>query len=99
MGTTSPPTSPRPGSAKGATGMEIATTRKITTFLMFENEAELDRLYAALVEHGTELMPLGSYSFSAKFGWVNDRFGVSWQRRTQIGPDAGVLQHSNAWKS
>jgi len=24
-------------------------------------------------------MPLGDYGFGAKFGWVNDRFGVSWQ--------------------
>jgi predicted 3-demethylubiquinone-9 3-methyltransferase (glyoxalase superfamily) len=24
-------------------------------------------------------MPLGSYGFSTKIGWVNDRFGVSWQ--------------------
>ena len=28
---------------------------------------------------GAELMPQGNYGFSAKFGWVNDRFGVSWQ--------------------
>ena len=24
-------------------------------------------------------MPLGDYGFSKKFGWINDRFGVSWQ--------------------
>jgi predicted 3-demethylubiquinone-9 3-methyltransferase (glyoxalase superfamily) len=25
------------------------------------------------------LMPLGEYGFSTRFGWVNDRFGGSWQ--------------------
>ena len=24
-------------------------------------------------------MPIGDYGFSKKFGWLNDRFGVSWQ--------------------
>jgi predicted 3-demethylubiquinone-9 3-methyltransferase (glyoxalase superfamily) len=25
------------------------------------------------------LMPLAAYPFSKKFGWVSDKFGVSWQ--------------------
>jgi predicted 3-demethylubiquinone-9 3-methyltransferase (glyoxalase superfamily) len=25
------------------------------------------------------LMPLGEYGFSRRFGWLNDRYGVSWQ--------------------
>ncbi|HEV7214673.1 MAG TPA: VOC family protein [Chloroflexota bacterium] len=54
-------------------------TPAISLFVQCENEAEIDRLYAALVDHGTELMSLGNYGFSTKFGWVNDRFGVSWQ--------------------
>jgi predicted 3-demethylubiquinone-9 3-methyltransferase (glyoxalase superfamily) len=24
-------------------------------------------------------MPIANYGFSAKFGWVNDKYGVSWQ--------------------
>lgn len=54
-------------------------TPAMSLFVQCASEAELDRLYAALAEHGAELMPLGNYGFSAKFGWVNDRFGVSWQ--------------------
>jgi predicted 3-demethylubiquinone-9 3-methyltransferase (glyoxalase superfamily) len=29
------------------------------------------------------LMPPANYGFSRKFGWVNDRFGVSWQLNLQ----------------
>ncbi|GGQ53860.1 MULTISPECIES: VOC family protein [Streptomyces] len=58
---------------------EFTFTPAVSLFVQCEDEAELDRLYAALSEQGTTLMPLGDYGFSAKFGWVNDRFGVSWQ--------------------
>jgi predicted 3-demethylubiquinone-9 3-methyltransferase (glyoxalase superfamily) len=54
-------------------------TPAVSLFVQCADEAEIDRLYAALGERGTELMPLGDYGFSSKFGWVNDRFGVSWQ--------------------
>ena len=43
------------------------------------SEEELERLFAALADGGTQLMPLDGYGFSRRFGWVNDRFGVSWQ--------------------
>ncbi|WP_269855978.1 VOC family protein [Streptomyces sp. RPT161] len=58
---------------------DFSFTPAVSLYVQCETEAEIDRLYAALAEQGSELMPLGSYGFSAKFGWVNDRFGVSWQ--------------------
>ncbi|WP_369229767.1 VOC family protein [Streptomyces sp. R21] len=58
---------------------DFTFTPAISLFVQCADEAELDRLYAALAERGTELMPLGDYGFSPRFGWVNDRFGVSWQ--------------------
>lgn len=58
---------------------EFTFTPAVSLFVQCESEAEIDRLYAALAEGGSELMPLGNYGFSTKFGWVNDRFGVSWQ--------------------
>ncbi|WP_353112660.1 VOC family protein [Microbacterium sp.] len=42
-------------------------------------EAELDRVWAALAEGGTVLMPLSSYPHSAHYGWVQDRYGMTWQ--------------------
>lgn len=44
-----------------------------------ESEDEIDRLYGALGDEGAVLMPLGDHGIGAKFGWVNDRFGLSWQ--------------------
>lgn len=48
-------------------------------YVRCESEAEVDALFGKLAEGGQALMPLGEYPFSAKFGWVADRFGVSWQ--------------------
>jgi predicted 3-demethylubiquinone-9 3-methyltransferase (glyoxalase superfamily) len=54
-------------------------TPSISLFVDCESETELDRIFAALSDGGQILMPLGDYGFSKKFGWTNDRFGVSWQ--------------------
>jgi len=42
------------------------------------NEAEADRLFAALGKGGQVQMPLAKTFFSPRFGMVADRFGVSW---------------------
>ena len=50
-----------------------------STFVEFDSAAELERVFGILSQDGQVLMPLDNYGFSRRFGWVNDRFGVSWQ--------------------
>ena len=54
-------------------------TPSMSIWIETDSDAELERLFAALGEGGGVLMPLDNYGFSTRFGWVNDRFGVSWQ--------------------
>lgn len=51
--------------------------------LMFGSEAQarerMDATWAKLTEGGRVLLELDTYPFSPHYGWVEDRFGVSWQ--------------------
>lgn len=58
---------------------QFSFTPSFSLFVTCSTEEELDTLYRKLNEGGQALMPLGDYGFSKKFGWLNDRFGVSWQ--------------------
>jgi len=40
---------------------------------------EVDKLWRPLVDGGTALMELGRYPFSERYGWLEDRYGLSWQ--------------------
>jgi predicted 3-demethylubiquinone-9 3-methyltransferase (glyoxalase superfamily) len=42
-------------------------------------KSNLDTLWEKLTEGGKVLMPLQEYPFSKHYGWVEDKFGVSWQ--------------------
>lgn len=39
----------------------------------------LDALWATLSAEGTALMPLQEYPFSKRYGWIQDKYGISWQ--------------------
>jgi predicted 3-demethylubiquinone-9 3-methyltransferase (glyoxalase superfamily) len=39
----------------------------------------IDALWRRLSEGGTTLMPLDKYPFSERYGWVEDKYGLSWQ--------------------
>ncbi|HMH65981.1 MAG TPA: VOC family protein [Rhizomicrobium sp.] len=56
-------------------------TPAISLFVECQSVEEIDRLFAVLSDGGQVLMPLDAYPFAQRFGWTNDRFGVSWQLR------------------
>lgn len=51
----------------------------ISLFVECKTGSELEKLFNNLCENGKVFMPLDNYGFSQKFGWVEDKFGVSWQ--------------------
>jgi predicted 3-demethylubiquinone-9 3-methyltransferase (glyoxalase superfamily) len=58
---------------------DFSFTPSISLFVECESPAELEEAFGRLADGGKVLMPLDDYGFSTRFGWVNDRFGVSWQ--------------------
>lgn len=58
---------------------EFSFTPAISLYVTCDNEDEIDRLYEKLSQGGCEYMPLATYPFSKKYGWVGDKYGVSWQ--------------------
>ncbi|AHF07891.1 VOC family protein [Desulfitobacterium metallireducens] len=58
---------------------EFSFTPSFSIYVTCNTEDEIRNLYERLNEGGQALMPLDDYGFSKKFGWLNDRFGVSWQ--------------------
>lgn len=58
---------------------EWTFTPAVSLWVTCETEQEIDTLYAELSKNGEVFMPLDAYPFAARYGWVADRFGVSWQ--------------------
>jgi predicted 3-demethylubiquinone-9 3-methyltransferase (glyoxalase superfamily) len=48
-------------------------------FVNCETQREIEGLWKRLRPGGMALMELDQYPFSPQFGWVQDRFGLSWQ--------------------
>lgn len=54
-------------------------TPAVSLFVNADSVAEIDQLWSRLSDGGSVLMPLQQYPFSEKFGWLNDKYGLSWQ--------------------
>ena len=60
-------------------GPMFTPNASISLFVLFVNEKELTAAWEKLTEGGTVFMPLNTYPWSEKYGWIQDMYGVSWQ--------------------
>lgn len=51
----------------------------ISFMISCQTKDEVDALWQKLIPGGSALMELGSYPFSERYGWLQDKFGLSWQ--------------------
>ena len=56
-----------------------AFTPAVSFLVRCEEEEEVNIYFEAISKGGKIYMPLGSYPFCKKFGWVEDKYGLSWQ--------------------
>jgi len=63
----------------------------ISFFVNCESRQEIEEYWEKLSRGGTVMMELDKYPFSERYGWIQDKFGVSWQlilpgRKQKIAP-------------
>jgi predicted 3-demethylubiquinone-9 3-methyltransferase (glyoxalase superfamily) len=51
----------------------------ISFFVLFDSESEIDAAWKKLMDGGVVMMALDKYPWSDKYGWLQDKFGISWQ--------------------
>ncbi len=51
----------------------------ISFYVYCSTKEEMDTLWKKLSKEGKPLMKLDTYPFSEKYGWIQDKYGVSWQ--------------------
>jgi predicted 3-demethylubiquinone-9 3-methyltransferase (glyoxalase superfamily) len=56
-------------------------TPAVSFLVACDTKEEVEALWAKLSKGGMALMELGEYPFSEKYGWTQDRYGLSWQVR------------------
>lgn len=65
-------------------------TPAVSFLVACATKEEVDSLWKKLLDGGSAMMELGAYPFSERYGWLQDRYGLSWQ--LMFTPDAKMKQ-------
>lgn len=60
-------------------GPRFIFTPAVSFLVRSSSKEEVDALWEMLSEGGSVLLPLDAYPFSERYGWTEDRYGLSWR--------------------
>jgi predicted 3-demethylubiquinone-9 3-methyltransferase (glyoxalase superfamily) len=60
-------------------GPFVKFTPAVSFLVACSTKEEVEALWKELAREGSPLMELGAYPFSERYGWIQDRYGLSWQ--------------------
>jgi len=60
-------------------GPMFSINPSISLFVTCDSAEETERIWNRLIEGGSAMMALDKYPWSEKYGWVADKFGMTWQ--------------------
>lgn len=60
-------------------GPDFKFNPSISLYVSCDSEEESERLWKALIEGGSALMEYGDYPWAKKYGWLQDKYGLTWQ--------------------
>lgn len=61
----------------------------ISLFVNCQSNDEIEKIWNQLLTGGSAMMPLDKYPWSEKYGWVVDKFGMTWQLMLGESVDGG----------
>lgn len=60
-------------------GPQFKFNPSVSFFVICETQNEIDSAWSKLLKDGKVMMPLNKYPWSDKYGWIQDKYGISWQ--------------------
>lgn len=69
-------------------GAAFKPNPSISFYVTYNESTELENAWEYLSNEGFVLMPLDKYDWGKRYGWVQDKFGISWQLILDNGKEA-----------
>lgn len=70
-------------------GPMFSINPSISFFVTCQSNEEIENIWNMLIDGGSAMMPLDKYPWSEKYGWVKDKFGMTWQLMLGAMPAVG----------